>query len=184
MKKQLLFLSIASIIGLSGCGDNKSHDNHTNNDHEEMNHSNMNHSSSGEIPEGLKEAKKPTYGIGSKAIMHTAHMDGMSGAEALIVGAFDTTVYAISYTPINGGERVTNHKWVIHEEIKNAGVQPFEIGEEVTLLADHMNGMVGATATIESAEQTTVYMVDYMPTTGGEKVTNHKWVTENELSIR
>jgi len=45
-----------------------------------------------------------------------------------------------------------------------------------------MKGMKGAIAVIDSAEQTTVYMVDYTPTTGGEKVTNHKWVTESELS--
>jgi hypothetical protein len=38
--------------------------------------------------------------------------------------------------------------------------------------------------TIDSAEHTTVYMVDYMPTTGGEMVKNHKWVTESELSAK
>lgn len=44
--------------------------------------------------------------------------------------------------------------------------------------------MKGATAEIESAEQTTVYMVDYTPTDGGEVVTNHKWVTEEELEAQ
>lgn len=58
----------------------------------------------------------------------------------------------------------------------------FDPGAEVVLEADHMKGMDGATATIDSAEKTTVYMIDYVPTTGGEKMTNHKWVTENELS--
>ncbi|MYL58498.1 DUF1541 domain-containing protein, partial [Virgibacillus halodenitrificans] len=38
------------------------------------------------------------------------------------------------------------------------------------------------TAKIDSAQKTTVYMVDYVPTTGGKKVTNHKWVTESELA--
>ncbi|MGV2448111.1 UNVERIFIED_CONTAM: DUF1541 domain-containing protein, partial [Bacillus sp. ATCC 13368] len=28
----------------------------------------------------------------------------------------------------------------------------------------------------------TVYMVDFTPTSGGEEVKNHKWVTESELS--
>ena len=42
--------------------------------------------------------------------------------------------------------------------------------------------MQDATATIESAEDTTVYMVDFEPTTGEEMVRNHKWVTEAELS--
>ena len=75
-----------------------------------------------------------------------------------------------------------NHKWVIQEEIKDADDKTFEPGDEVTLETDHMKGMEGALAEIDSAEKTTVYMIDYIPTTGGEKVTNHKWVTESELS--
>ncbi len=47
-----------------------------------------------------------------------------------------------------------------------------------------MKGMDGATAEIDSGEPTTVYMIDYTPTSGGEKVTNHKWVTESELSAK
>ena len=45
-----------------------------------------------------------------------------------------------------------------------------------------MEGMDGATAVIDTAEQTAVYMVDYTDTETGEKVTYHKWVTESELS--
>ena len=45
-----------------------------------------------------------------------------------------------------------------------------------------MEGMNGATATIESVEDTTVYMIDFEPTTGEDMVRNHKWVTEDELS--
>ncbi|RYM06084.1 DUF1541 domain-containing protein [Sporolactobacillus sp. THM7-7] len=142
------------------------------------------HSSSGEVPKGLKEAKDPAFKVGSKAVIHADHMEGMNGAEATIVGAYDTTVYAVSYTPTNGGKRVTHHKWVIQEDIKDAGDKPFQPGEKVTLTADHMKGMKGATAVIDSAKQTTVYMVDYMPTTGGEKVTNHQWLTEDELSSK
>ncbi|MNZ97635.1 hypothetical protein D3C78_1168840 [compost metagenome] len=48
--------------------------------------------------------------------------------------------------------------------------------------ADHLDGMKGAEATIESAEHTTIYMVDYTSTTNGEKVQNHQWVTESELT--
>ncbi|MBT2698433.1 YdhK family protein [Bacillus sp. ISL-40] len=151
-------------------------------DHEGMD--DMNHSSSGEVPEGLKEAENPTFKVGSTAIINSNHMEGMKGAEATIVGAYDTTVYTISYTPTTGGEKVTNHKWIIHEEIKDASDKPYKPGDEVIVEADHMTGMKGATAVIDSAQQTTVYMVDFTPTTGGEKVTNHKWVTESELSSK
>lgn len=188
MKKQLFFLSVATIIGLSACGSNTSHENHSGSNgkssNSEMSHSEMNHSSSGEVPKDLKKAENPTYKVGSKAIIKADHMEGMNGAEATIVGAYDTTAYAVSYTPTTGGEKVTNHKWVIQEEIKNAGGETLKPGAEVTIEADHMKGMKGATGTIDSAERTTVYMIDYTPTTGGEKVTNHKWVTENELTAK
>lgn len=186
MNKQLIFLSVVTMIGLSGCGNDSSDSNHsTSNEHaqhEEMDHSS--HSSSGEVPKDLKEAKNPTYKVGSQVVLETDHMKGMDGAKATIVGAYDTTAYAISYTPTTGGERVENHKWVVQEEIKDAGEEMLAPRAEVTVEADHMEGMDGATAEIDSAEKTTVYMVDYTPTTSGEKVTNHKWVTESELSTK
>lgn len=145
-----------------------------------MNHESMNHSSSGEVPDTLKKAEDPKFNVATEAVIVANHMQGMDGATATIVGAFDTTVYTVSYTT-KEGEKVKNHKWIIHEEIKDAKGTPYLAGETVTLEADHMEGMEGATAQIDSAEQTTVYMVDYMPTTGGEMVGNHKWLTESEL---
>lgn len=144
---------------------------------------NMNHSGSGEVPEGLEEAADPAYPVGSTAVIQHGHMDGMKGAEAKIVGAYDTTVYTVSYTPANGGNPVEDHKWVIHEEIENAGDKSFVAGDEVTLAADHMEGMKGASAMVDSAVNTTVYMINFT-TTDGEKVTNHKWVTEDELTAK
>lgn len=162
------------------------------NSNEEMNmesgsggHSDMNHSSSGEVPNDLEEAEDPAYPVSSTAIIEASHMGGMhgmQGAKATIEGVYQTTAYVVSYTPTNGGEPVENHKWVVHEELEDPGEAPLEPGTEVTLNASHMEGMDGATAEIDSAEQTTVYMVSYMPTNGGEKVSNHKWVTEDELS--
>lgn len=64
----------------------------------------------------------------------------MKGAEVKIVQAFNTTPYAVLYTPTTGGEKITNHKWVIHEEIVNAGDKPLAVGTKVTLDVDHMNG--------------------------------------------
>nr|WP_251127791.1 YdhK family protein [Exiguobacterium sp. s154] len=140
------------------------------------------YSGSGEVPDDLQEAENPTFEVGSQAIIETDHMEGMKGAEATIVGAYDTTAYAVTDTPTDGGEPVENHKWVIHTELENPGDEPLETGDQATIAADHMEGMDGATATVDSTEETTVYMVDFVPTTGGEEVTNHKWVTESELS--
>ena len=86
----------------------------------------------------------------------------------------------MTYTPTDGGEPVENHKWVIHEELDTTEDAPLADGTEVTLRADHMEGMDGANATIDSSEETTVYMVNFM-LQDGEEVTNHKWVTEDEL---
>ena len=139
----------------------------------------MVHDDSGVIPEGLMEAENPTYKLGDTVIMQAGHMEG---AEATIVGAFDTTAYEVSYDPTNGDPRVENHQWVIQEEIMDAGIDPFGVGSEVMLEAEHMEGMNGATAIIDAAESTTVYMVDYISTDTGETIKNHKWVTEQELA--
>jgi len=93
-----------------------------------MDYSGMSHSSSGEVPEGLEEAENKTYEVGSQAIIESDHMTGMNGAEATIVGAYDTTVYTVSYTQTTDGEAIEDHKWVIHEEIEGAGENSFEPG--------------------------------------------------------
>ncbi|WNQ13201.1 YdhK family protein [Paenibacillus aurantius] len=147
-----------------------------------MEHSGMNHSGPAEVPAGLKAAQNPKYKVGSQAVIQADHMPGMKGATATIAGAYETVVYAVSYTPTNGGQPVKNHKWVIQQELKEAGDGALKPGAQVTLEADHMPGMKGAKGTIDSAESTTVYMVDYTPTTGGTPVKNHKWVTESELT--
>lgn len=178
MKKPLIFLILAASISLSACGNNNSKENAVN--ETPMDHSS--HSSSSEVPKEMKEAVNPTYKVGSEVIINTGHMEGMEGAKATIVGAYDTTVYAVSYNPTTGGQRVSNHKWVVHEDIKDAAAEPYKADADVILETEHMEGMMGATAIIDTAEQTTVYMVDYTPTTGGEQVTNHQWVTESEIS--
>lgn len=147
-------------------------------------HEHMDHSSSAEVPENLKAAADPAYPVGSKVLIHANHMSGMQGAEGTVVGAYDTVAYMITYTPTTGGPKVEHHKWVVQEELMDAGRDQLEPGTEVKLNASHMKGMEGAAAVIESAEPSTVYMLDYVPTTGGEEVKNHKWVTEGELSAK
>jgi hypothetical protein len=184
----VVFVSFVLMLMLSACtsnNDRKSDDEKNKNmDHKSVNMDHMEHSSSGQIPKGLMEKENPTYKVGSQANIKSDHMEGMNGAKATIVGAYDTAAYAVSYTPTTGGEKVKSHKWVIQEEIKNAGSDTLKPGTEVTIEADHMEGMKGSTGTIDSAEKTTVYMIDYTPADGGGKVKNHKWVTESELSIK
>lgn len=42
----------------------------------------------------------------------------MQGATATIVGVFDTTTYAISYTPVIGGERVTTLRRLVGKKLQ------------------------------------------------------------------
>lgn len=142
----------------------------------------MDHSSSGDVPESLQDAKDPKYAVGTEAEITTDHMDGMQGAIGTIEGAYDTTAYTVTYTPTDHDEKVENHKWIIHEEIEDAQDEPYKAGDKVVMEADHMEGMNGAEAEIESAEVTVVYMVSYEDTNSGEAVKNHKWVTEDELT--
>ena len=177
-------LTVVAAMALSACSEDPSETKKEDatEQNAEMDHSTMDHSSSGDVPETLKNAENPTYPVGSTAIITDEHMDGMKGAEATIVGAYDTTAYMISYEPTTGGDRVEKHKWVIHEELIDAGDAPLTPGTEVKTDASHMEGMENAKVTIDEAIQTTVYMIDYVSTTDGETVKNHKWVTENELT--
>lgn len=133
----------------------------------------------GPPPEGITEATDPTYPVGSEVMLTADHMPGMDGAQATISGAFDTTTYSVSYTPTDGGEPVTDHRWVVHEELVDPGEAPLPGGTEVVLNAEHMPEMQGATATIDYSTQETVYMVDI--DTGEMTMINHKWVTESEI---
>ncbi|KKB73061.1 MULTISPECIES: YdhK family protein [Bacillus] len=175
-----LFATLLLILGACADANNDNASKDNTDDMQDIDHSNMEMNE--EAPKDMKEAKNPTYKIGSSVMNKANHMKGMKGAKATIVGAYDTTVYTVTYTPTIGGKRMKNYKWVVQEEIKEAGDKPFESGTEVTLEANHMKGMKGATATIDTDERTTVYMVDYQPTTGGKEVKNHMWVTESELS--
>ena len=133
----------------------------------------------GPAPEGIETAASPTYPVGTEVTLTADHMEGMDGANAMIAGAYDTYTYAVDFTPSAGGEPVKDHKWVVQQEIKDAGDERLADGTEVTLEAEHMEGMKGAKATIASSTEETVYMVDYE--SDGMTMTNHKWVVESEL---
>lgn len=57
----------------------------------------------------------------------------------------------------------------------------FNVGDTVVLSADHMPGMKGAIAKIDSIDNG-AYEVDYWPTDGSAEVTNHKWVVDSEMT--
>ncbi|GAA1857714.1 YdhK family protein [Brevibacterium marinum] len=135
-------------------------------------------SDGGQPPEGIEKASDPKFAVGDDVVLSADHMPGMKGADATITGAFDTTAYAVSYTPTDGGDPVKNHKWVVHEELDDPGSAPLKDGTKVTLEAEHMPGMKGAKATIDGSTDETVYMVDV--DTGDMTMTNHKWVVEDE----
>lgn len=197
-KKWLSIIILSGSILLAACNtDTNNHDEHDDGEMNEQteeieeggdmseehgNHEEMEHDEYGGIPEGLEEASTPTYPVDTEVTVNANHMSGMDGAEGRVVGAFDTIVYAVSYTPVDGGERVEDHEWVIHEELEESNEALFSPGDEVTLTARHMQGMEGATATIDRVEETTVYMVDFTPTDQEEIIRNHQWLTENELS--
>jgi Protein of unknown function (DUF1541) len=129
----------------------------------------------------LKMATQSKFKPDENVTLLASHLPGMKNTLATVKAVFHTYVYAVTYQPTNGTALVSNHKWVIHEEIKNAKTTNFEEGNHVILQADHMPGMRGAKATIVTAQLTNVYMVDYRDTITGKMVLNHKWVIESEL---
>ncbi|MEA5014366.1 MAG: YdhK family protein [Candidatus Limiplasma sp.] len=128
-------------------------------------------------------AEDPAYPVGTQVRIETDHMEGMLGALGTVSGAFQTVIYAIDYTDVETGESVLNHKWVIHEELQGDREAPYAVGDTVILKAGHISSMggEGAEATIVEVIKGVAYMVDYMPTDGGEEVVDHQWVVESEL---
>lgn len=64
------------------------------------------------------------------------------------------------------------------------GSQNAQKGDTVILNAEHMEGMNGAKAQVDKVIEGTVYVVNYIPTDGGELVENHMWITEDEIQLR
>lgn len=194
MRKCLISTITAGVLGgallLSGCstGGDQEHQGHGASSATSapassdggMNHSSMEHPmDGGPAPAGIEKAVSAKYPVGTEVKLTADHMEGMDGAKATIVGAYDTYTYAVNFTPTTGGEPIKDHKWVVQQELKDAGDQRLADGTEVTLEAEHMKGMKGAKTTIASSTDETVYMVDYEA--GGMKMTNHKWVVESEI---
>ena len=190
MKRRIsiILLSLGTIVTLAACStSNTTKSSTTSTEKNETTISStmdsmagMNHD--GVVPDGMKDDSNPKFPIGSSITLLDDHMDGMNGADGYVVGAYKTTIYEVSYDPTNGGKKVSNHKWVVQEELKD----PTNIaskGDTVILNAEHMDGMMGATATVDDAINGTVYVVDYTPTNGDEMVQNHMWVTEDEMKI-
>lgn len=189
----LTALTLTSALALAACGNGTESDNAdpattsaettaetTTDAADEGEHDAHDHPADGGAPPaGIVEADSPTYPVGTEVTLTADHMPGMDGAPATISGAFDTTTYSVSYTPTDGGEPITDHRWVVHEELVDPGEAPLQDGAEVVLDAEHMSGMQGAEATIDYSTQETVYMVDI--DTEEMTMTNHKWVTESEI---
>ena len=207
MRKQLLiFTAFLSLFSLTACGDtenvsvknekkttellNSEDVDVTNNQAdgdkvlgENMDgkgHADVTHSTWGKIPEGLKEAKNPKFKVGDKVIINAAHNDDMQGSEGTVVGAYETTVYSISYES-TVGEPEENKKWFVQEEIDSLGESKLDVGSKVIIETDREEGMQGAEGVIDTVEKTVVYMVDYV-NKEGEKVENYQWLKESELS--
>ncbi|MDN4492017.1 YdhK family protein [Ureibacillus aquaedulcis] len=136
--------------------------------------------SEGVMPEGLKESENPKFPVGSRVVVNASHTDGMEGAMATVKGAYDTTVYSVSYTPTNGDPFEENHKWFVEGEISGVDDGEIGVGSDVIINIEHQDGMQGAEGSVDTVEDTTVYVVDYTNSLG-ETVTNHLWLKESEL---
>lgn len=178
---RLTAITLATAVALSGCSNGSAPSDHASSEASDGAHAGMDHPmDGGPAPAGITAAQEPTYPVGTQVMITADHMDGMTGATATISGAFDTTAYAVSYTPTDGGEPVTDHRWVVQEELQDPGAAPVADGTDVVISADHMPGMEGAHGTIDSSTDETVYMVDYEA--DGMSITHHKWVVESEVA--
>lgn len=181
MIKKLSFIILASGLVLSACS-NGSGEEKDSKDQKHEEH--MEHKSENKVPEDMESTEESKFKKDDEVTITAGHMSGMKNAEATVKGAYETYAYVVSYTPTNGVEKVSNHKWVVNEEVANAPESGLKKGDTVKLEADHMPGMKGAKAKIDDVKNTTVYMVDYESTENDEVVKNHKWMTSDELKSR
>ncbi|ANK38490.1 MULTISPECIES: DUF1541 domain-containing protein [Staphylococcus] len=181
MIKKLSFIILASGLVLSACS-NGSGEEKDSKDQKHEEH--MEHKSENKVPEDMESTEESKFKKDDEVTITAGHMPGMKNAEATVKGAYETYAYVVSYTPTNGDEKVSNHKWVVNEEVADAPENGFKKGDTVKLEADHMPGMKGAEAKIDDVNKTTVYVVDYRSTENDKMVKNHKWMTSNELKSR
>lgn len=167
------------LLGVSACSSETSDTSDTHSAHE--GHEGHDHpADGGPAPAGIEEAQSPTYPVGTEVTLTADHMPGMDGAPATISGAYDTTTYSVTYTPNDGGDKVVDHKWVVAEELEGPeDTYNLQKGDTATITAEHMSGMKGVEATIESATTETVYMVDI--DSPDMTMKRHKWVVESEI---
>ncbi|GGG69638.1 YdhK family protein [Corynebacterium pelargi] len=198
--KASIALAATASLALTACGDDKDEeeivvtttadngatettvvevDKDDHDDHDDHHAHGAHKTDGGEAPAGMTEASNPRFKVGEKVRIDAEHMPGMEDAIGTVTGAYTTTAYEVDYIPTDGSPRVDDHKWVVQEELQDPGNAPLRDGDPIVIDADHLDGMKGAKGTIEDVEQTTVYMVDFEA--NGQKYTNHKWVTEDEL---
>lgn len=185
-KRTLTGLALSAMLTgalVTGCSQAEEAAEQTTHDHSTMENNashDMEHPmDGGPAPEGITDATDPKFPVGTDVRLTADHMEGMDGAKATIVGAFNTYTYSVNYDPTDGSARVEDHRWVVQEELENAGDQRLADGTPVTILADHMAGMKGAKGDIAYSTDETVYMVDYQA--DGMTMKNHKWVVESEI---
>ncbi|ART79015.1 YdhK family protein [Oceanisphaera avium] len=178
MKKTLLILGAASALILAGCDESKKpYEPELDTEYNTEMKSPTNQDEMGDYT----VAENPTFPIGTTVIIKSEHNKGMKDAKATIVGAYETVAYSVTYKPSNGEPEISDSKWIVDEEIVDENDVAFEVGDKVTTTANRQPGMQGTEVTIETVRPTTVYMVDYVDSTNDKKVSNYKWLIEDEL---
>ncbi|USS89245.1 YdhK family protein [Fructilactobacillus cliffordii] len=139
----------------------------------------MNHDA--QLPTDLKKAKHPKYKVGEKVTITADHMMGMKGAKATVAGVYDSPLYVVDFKDSKTNKEVKNHKYVVKSELKAEKGKKLCKGTKVTINADHMEGMKNAKGKIVKVCSGPAYAVNFTPTNGGQKYTNHKWLSQSEL---
>lgn len=180
---QFLCTAVVMLILVVGCSSTSSQNKNSSSHSHSSEKMEMHKHSNSKKVSGLKKAKHPKYAIGTKVKLSADHMEGMKGAAATIVNAYDSKLYAVNYKSTTDKKVVKDHKWVTNDEIEG-NRKEYKKGDKVTLSADHMPGMKNSSATIVEIRRGPAYIVNYQPTNGDKKVTNHKWVAEDEIEKR
>lgn len=180
---QYLCTAVAMLVLVVGCSNTTTQKEGSSSHSHSTEKTEMHKHGSSKKVNDLRKAKQPKYKADSKVKLSADHMKGMKGANATIVNAYASKLYAVDYKSTSDKKVVKDHKWVTNDEIEG-NRKEYKKGDKVTLTADHMPGMKKSSAKIVEIKHGPAYMVNYQPTNGGKQVTNHKWIAEDEIEKR
>lgn len=111
MKKLVLYVCavVAMLFLVAGCSSNSTQKEGSSTHSHSSERTEMHEHTGSKKVHGLKKAEQPKYKAGTKVKLTADHMKGMKDANATIVNAYDSKLYAVDYKSTSDKKMVKDH---------------------------------------------------------------------------